>query len=543
MARHLLAISFGPVQPFIAAARKTRDLKAGSDLLLQAVRASAKAILKADAQAKLIFPAADLESIGTADAANIILAEIHAEPGSIQNAARKAFEGELNRLWQDALKNIQRKGISGIQTTAAERQLRETPEIYAAWVEFPEGSNYSEARKVLGARMAGRKALRDFAPAPVTENGQPKSPLNADLEGILPTDGMTVTQDVQNKLLVNPRETLDAFSLIKRQMQEEGDLLRFPSTRRMVIADWLDLHQEHPELIALLQWCEKHQVEEGDVLLDQLDELNDDLKVEARQRARDVRRATGTPAFRGYYAMLMADGDSVGKFLDSLNRPDDHKEFSKTLGEFAHGTKDIVKRHLGELIYSGGDDVLAFMPASKAIECAQALERDFKGKMHALGKASPPTLSVAIRIHHHADDLQGVVRACNADLKSVKQKYIKEKNHLRVTVAARSGSDQSTDHSFAKSSVSDLESLIEAHEKREVPRGWAYELRDWSEMLKLAAVSSEHILNEYKRIAERKTPKVKVELPEDYRSQPGLAKFAQAAAVAQFLTREGGASE
>lgn len=311
----------------------------------------------------------------------------------------------------------------------------------------------------------------------------------------------------------------------------------------MVIADWLDLHQEHPELIALLQWCEKHQVEEGDVLLDQLDELNDDLKVEARQRARDVRRATGTPAFRGYYAMLMADGDSVGKFLDSLNRPDDHKEFSKTLGEFAHGTKDIVKRHLGELIYSGGDDVLAFMPASKAIECAQALERDFKGKMHALGKASPPTLSVAIRIHHHADDLQGVVRACNADLKSVKQKYIKEKNHLRVTVAARSGSDQSTDHSFAKSSVSDLESLIEAHEKREVPRGWAYELRDWSEMLKLAAVSSEHILNEYKRIAERKTPKVKVELPEDYRSQPGLAKFAQAAAVAQFLTREGGASE
>lgn len=542
MARHLLAISFGPVQPFIAAARKTRDLKAGSDLLLQAVRASAKAILEADSEAKLIFPAATLESIGTADAANIILAEIHAEPRSIENAARKAFEGELNRLWRDALGRIQKKEISGIQITEAERQLGNTPEIYAAWVEFPEGSDYSEARKVLGARMAGRKALRDFAPARVTESGQPKSPLNPDLEGILPTDGMTVRQDVQDKLLVKPRETLDAFSLIKRQMQEEGDLLRFPSTRSMVIADWLKDNQTESSVENLTEWCKEQKVDLGDVLLDQLDELDDDLKVQARQRAREVRKATGTPAFRGYYAMLMADGDSVGKFLDSLNSPEEHKAFSKTLGEFAHGTKDIVKKHLGELIYSGGDDVLAFMPASKAIECAQALELDFKAKMHSLGKASPPTLSVAIRIHHHADDLQGVVRACNADLKSVKRAHT-EKNHLRVTVAARSGSDQATDHSFAKSSVSDLKALIEAHEKREVPRGWAYELRDWSEMLKLAEVSSEHILNEYKRIAERKTPKVKVELPESYRSQPGLAKFAQAAAVAQFLTREGGASE
>ena len=39
MTRHLLAVSIGPVQEFIAAARKTRDLWYGSALLSDVARA------------------------------------------------------------------------------------------------------------------------------------------------------------------------------------------------------------------------------------------------------------------------------------------------------------------------------------------------------------------------------------------------------------------------------------------------------------------------------------------------------------------------
>ena len=52
---HLLAISVGPVQEFIAAARRTRDLWFGSYLLSEISRAVAKAV--ENQGGRLIFPA------------------------------------------------------------------------------------------------------------------------------------------------------------------------------------------------------------------------------------------------------------------------------------------------------------------------------------------------------------------------------------------------------------------------------------------------------------------------------------------------------
>src|ERR1700694_2384737 len=50
-------IATGPVQVFSAAARKTRDLHAGSWILSEATKSAALALLNADAE--LIFPAAN----------------------------------------------------------------------------------------------------------------------------------------------------------------------------------------------------------------------------------------------------------------------------------------------------------------------------------------------------------------------------------------------------------------------------------------------------------------------------------------------------
>ena len=46
---YLLALSLGPVQEFIAAARKTRDLWFGSELLSGAARAAALSLHQLDA--------------------------------------------------------------------------------------------------------------------------------------------------------------------------------------------------------------------------------------------------------------------------------------------------------------------------------------------------------------------------------------------------------------------------------------------------------------------------------------------------------------
>ena len=83
---HLLAISVGPVQEFIAAARRTRDLWFGSYLLSEISREVAKAV--ENQSGKLVFPtSSDVDNV-----ANVILAELPA-PASSGERGRQAGQG------------------------------------------------------------------------------------------------------------------------------------------------------------------------------------------------------------------------------------------------------------------------------------------------------------------------------------------------------------------------------------------------------------------------------------------------------------------
>ena len=84
---HLLAIAVGPVQEFIAAARRTSDLWFGSYLLSEISRAVAKSV-EAD-KSELIFPSSsDAENV-----ANVILAELPAgEPRDVAARAKAAAQ-------------------------------------------------------------------------------------------------------------------------------------------------------------------------------------------------------------------------------------------------------------------------------------------------------------------------------------------------------------------------------------------------------------------------------------------------------------------
>jgi len=60
--------------------------------------------------------------------------------------------------------------------------------------------------------------------------------------------------------------------------------------------------------------------------------------------------------------------------------PSYHLQFSEALGNFAlYAARRIVEAHHGQLIYAGGDDVLAMLPADEAIACAQGLRMAFQG--------------------------------------------------------------------------------------------------------------------------------------------------------------------
>ena len=179
---HLLAIAVGPVQDFIAAARRTRDLWFGSDLLSEISRAVAKAV--EDQRGRLIFPA-DLKA---ENVANVILAELGTgDPKVIVAAAKQAAQGR----WRKVAEEARSEAASVIRADIWEDQVHDVIEFYAAWVSRS-NNNYQDDRARLMRLLAGRKNCRDFLPGKGREGVQ-KSSLDGQRESVLihvPTDGV-----------------------------------------------------------------------------------------------------------------------------------------------------------------------------------------------------------------------------------------------------------------------------------------------------------------------------------------------------------------
>lgn len=71
-----------------------------------------------------------------------------------------------------------------------------------------------------------------------------------------------------------------------------------------------------------------------------------------------------------YYAILLMDGDSLGKQMSHEAR---QPIISKALDNFTQQAQEIVRNNDGFLIYAGGDDVLALLSLDDAIKTANQL--------------------------------------------------------------------------------------------------------------------------------------------------------------------------
>ena len=84
-------------------------------------------------------------------------------------------------------------------------------------------------------------------------------------------------------------------------------------------------------------------------------------------------------------AILHADGDFMGQTIDQQSRhakgAEKHREISRRLDSFAREARDIVEKHIGAPVYTGGDDVLAFMPLHTVLACAQKLAKEFAERL------------------------------------------------------------------------------------------------------------------------------------------------------------------
>ncbi|MCY0999888.1 type III-B CRISPR-associated protein Cas10/Cmr2 [Myxococcus sp. MISCRS1] len=447
---HVLVLKVGPVQGFIAQARRTRDLWFGSYLLSSLSRAMACTLR--DAGAELIFPHPEQldavapkpsgrvtktdQALADAEAVkgfpNKVLAVVKGDAAEVARAARKVARATLREQWE----RVRERGGPLLADGAdawADEQLDTFLEFHAAWAPMEDG-DYLTALEEAEAALEARRGLREFrAWTQAPPAGTHKSSLDGGRASVLKCERPRSGE--WKRLRIGEREELDALGLLKRAGGEPDQFVPVPS---IGLAAWLETaSKKHgSKLSALRGACADHRgftsvyrtdlawvnafPFDGQLLLSErwrpyFAEWSEDpkaAKLEAERFADEHIRpllAAMPVAPYPYVACLVADGDRMGELLRRLAEHggiEAHRRVSHALASFTAEARDIVQsRYRGMLVYAGGDDVLAFVCPADALQCARALAAAFSKHLAPVSGASVPTLSVGLGIGHVMESL------------------------------------------------------------------------------------------------------------------------------------------
>lgn len=555
MSKHLLLVSIGPIQDFIASARKAQDLWFGSWLLSDLSRAVARSLGKQ----VVVFPASQSDD---APVANKILAVVDNDPKEFANAGRTALAARLDALMAALFDRAQNRAgnlKTHFNRAVAEQQVRDLIELVWVAVPFADDAAYAAARNRAEELLAARKNTRDWAP--VTWGGPvPKSALDGQRESVLHENlysaikaNPATGEQARRAFGIRPTERLCGVGLLKR-LGQEVDIDGEATQRQVFPPGRPRFHStSHSAALTLRQHFDDAGVRQawGDYLiaLGANDALGNALerfrfppgarkrdevttlegydgallfeervrvaleermpKEQAKTKLRDLKRKldavlerTGHPP--AYYALLLADGDRMGAAIDNQTTLEAHQALSTALDEFATNVDDIVRSHDGSLIYAGGDDVLALLPLNTVVDCARKLANDFATRLEKFENAQgqKPTLSVGVAVAHHLANF-GLVRQ---QAKRAEAAAKVERNSLAISVDKRSGGETIITGSWTKAALLPLDARLQKwmslFKDNQLPRGVIAELRE----LASGGHKAEVLTSEARRIIARKQP-------------------------------------
>lgn len=463
----LMKFSFGPVQDFIAAARKIEDLWSGSQMLGDLMAEVHSAITK-KAGVEIVYPAGGPGQEVNLPNTFLIMAqngEAHDLAAYIKNEARKAFEKLIET-------RIREGGCLYVEDLA-DRQINGFLDM--CWAAAEPAGNFPLALKNLNSLFDAAKKTRMFSQT--AESGI-KCALQPTLSALVPPifcekqinpdkdarnfwKTLKGREDVpkrfQDAIKADDGERFSAIGLAKRMYRRESNVTPFPSTYSVATALWRlrllektrtddNLRSELGKLLSeageiseslseigssncptstlaktipalvpykddacgyLLEW-EPQLFVETETKPDAMD-LEKQLAGKIRKIVRLAEEAKlDTPP--KHYALILADGDSMGMIVRSCETKERLQYLSRQLQEFAMAAVETVrdKAVCGREIYAGGDDLMAVVPVESAIRTACEWRRQYREKMRDFGYAecqsetlahthtTPATLSVAV---------------------------------------------------------------------------------------------------------------------------------------------------
>jgi CRISPR-associated protein Cmr2 len=332
----IIGLSLGPVQEFIASARRTRDLWFGSHVLSEVSKAAALHLLNSGAT--LIFPnpsaPSELSPDSGFNAANVVLARVDA--GDAKGLALGALEAARSRLL-GVFDTLPRP--TGLDVGTARAQVADLLEGYAAVAPLEAGFRSARARVM--ALLAARKATRDFSAVAWGRDGVRKCSLDGLRE--------SVTGSVANaeRFGLRANESLCGVGWLKRVGSQGRQV--FASVPR-IAASSVETPANRPLIEAYFEALnrlrgddEAFEVSGAALFEDRLLEVmgREDLVPRAQASLRALMQRLGVAEPESYYALLVADGDGMGALIESLDE-DGQRRLSRSLAGFSSDAARIV---------------------------------------------------------------------------------------------------------------------------------------------------------------------------------------------------------
>ena len=482
----LLCFSLPQVQRFIAAARSTRDLHSGSYILSWLIFNAMQPLL-ARQDCTLLTPSLkglehvqnDPRKLPHPCLPNAFLALVPAAHGdTLRCQCSDSFYaawGQLERKVHEKLDGAIRKACAGTELAEQwdrhwQRQVDDA--LHPLSLVLPLDQSLAELSKVLppagDAALDEESVIFDYLAwllhadrriAFVPQNMQateawsaPKCSLLGSVEQMGPAgleESRSFWTCLQEKLSLDgirlrKGERLSAVPLVKR-FAWATDFVdvpkpRYPDTATVGAVCWLKEQGLIPAMRDTpawsgqwLHWPKRHSDDSGE----------ESVPSALWEALRKARKLSKPPA---YYAVLLGDGDHMGRwmrgeFTPHLSASEARAKVSAALNTFAMTkVRAIVEGHQGVCVYAGGDDVLALLPLSTALHCAQELAQSFEECMRLTGSAQPATFSMGLVAAHYKYDLRLALEEARGAEENAKASG---RNLLSLRVCRRSGEHSS----------------------------------------------------------------------------------------------------
>ncbi len=471
--QYLFLFTIASPQAFIAQARKTHDLYAGSQIISDLTGKAMEVVLQQGNGNSIVFPFATSWSKPNRFLGKVFSDDIQGFGKSIEVAVR-------TRWVQLAVEAFQTAGLSFEHTifdeklipvlssrscfeiitkisSIAARQITEFPDIYWAAIAYRDGDDYATKVAELERILGGVKNVRKFCQLEEPE-GSRKCALDGERTALFYREVVSANgknrrpnflsgESNRVRASLDTGEALSAVSLVKRLYRKNN--VRFPSTAEIALLHIIDECWETAYRKYFEGEVDYQLFYEENLTANNLE--NQEIKVKSGYDlvavVRAIRALTKKTRTK-YYALLLFDGDNFGTIWsgETLREVASLEAFQQELAKCLHDYAEAVTTYIdsgkGRTVYTGGDDVLCFVNLSYLFVVIRNLRMSFDKLVSRplagyMKEGHAITFTAGVTVAHYKAPLGEVLR--NARAIEKKAKEIPGKNAFGISVLKRSG--------------------------------------------------------------------------------------------------------